>query len=216
MTTPTIGELRVLRVQAGLSVWQVGEAVGASGSTVSAWEVGRHQPSREKLQRYADAVGWEPEKSPRAVVNRGALPSAVGWQDRAACNGLSLALFFDSEREQPPAREVREERARQVCQRCPVLADCLAYATRRGEEGFWGGMTEGERKGERRRDNRQAPDQTPDATDTRHRALFEDSEELVNGQGYTVERAAERLGVKPGYLRKVRSEAQRQPAEVAS
>lgn len=50
----------------------------------------------------------------------------------------------------------------------------------------------------------------------RDQALFEDSEELVNGQGYTVERAAERLGVRPGYLRKVRSEARWHPAEVAS
>lgn len=144
-------------------------------------------------------------------MNRGAPTSGVDWQDRAACNGLPLALFFGSEREQPPAREVREERARRVCRRCPVLADCLAYAIRRGEEGFWGGMTEGERKGERRRDNRQ----TPDTTDTRHQTLFEDSEELVK-QGCTVQEAAERLGVRPGYLRRIRSEVQRQPAEVAS
>lgn len=134
----------------------------------------------------------------------------LDWQNRAACAGMPLELFFDSDRGQSAAREAREERARQVCRRCPVLADCLAYAIRRGEEGFWGGMTEGERKGERRRDDRQ----TPDATDTRHQTLFEDSEELVK-QGCTVQEAAERLGVRPGYLRRIRSEVQRQPAEVA-
>lgn len=46
-------------------------------------------------------------------------------------------------------------------------------------------------------------------------ALFEDSAELV-AQGYTVEQAAERLGVKAGYLRKIRSETQRRLAGVAS
>lgn len=143
-------------------------------------------------------------------MNRGAPTSGVDWQDRAACNGLPLALFFGSEKEQSPAREAREERARQVCGPCPVLADCRVYATRRGEEGFWGGMTEGERKGGRRRDNRQMLA----ATDTRHQTLFEDSEELVK-QGCTVQEAAERLGVRPGYLRRIRSEVQRQPAGVS-
>lgn len=133
----------------------------------------------------------------------------LDWQNRAACAGMPLELFFDSDRGQSAAREAREERARRVCRRCPVLADCLAYAIRRGEEGFWGGMNEGERKGGRRRDNRQ----TPAATDTRHQTLFEDSEELVK-QGCTVQEAAERLGVKPGYLRRIRSEVQRQLAGV--
>ncbi|MEV4181665.1 hypothetical protein AB0J28_09480 [Streptosporangium canum] len=49
----------------------------------------------------------------------------------------------------------------------------------------------------------------------RDEALFEDSAELV-AQGYTVEQAAERLGVKAGYLRRIRSETQRKLAAVAS
>lgn len=47
-------------------------------------------------------------------------------------------------------------------------------------------------------------------------ALFQNAEELVQGQGYTAERAAERLGVSPGYLRRVLSERRLKLVEAQS
>lgn len=61
------------------------------------------------------------------------------------------------------------------------------------------------------------PNAVPDLGQRTNRdiALFEDSEELV-AQGYTPEQVAGRLGVKPGYLRRIRSECRRLAEAVAS
>ena len=62
------------------------------------------------------------------------------WMDRAACRGCRTINFFPLESE-PSAPAV------EVCQRCEVSADCLAYAlNNRIVEGIWGGTTEGERR----------------------------------------------------------------------
>lgn len=42
-------KLQYLRKRSGLTVNEVGEAVGKSGKTVSAWEVGRGQPDADML-----------------------------------------------------------------------------------------------------------------------------------------------------------------------
>jgi hypothetical protein len=39
-----------------------------------------------------------------------------------------------------PATVVDAERAKAVCQACPLAASCLAVARRRGEWGVWGGQ----------------------------------------------------------------------------
>ena len=40
-----------------------------------------------------------------------------------------------------------QQQAKEVCQRCPVIAECLAEALdNRTEFGVWGGMTERERR----------------------------------------------------------------------
>jgi WhiB family redox-sensing transcriptional regulator len=81
----------------------------------------------------------------------------VGWQDRAACAGLDVVLFFGPDGERQPEREARERRAKAVCASCPVRAQCLDYAISRPEKyGVWGGLNEEERAAERRRRMRRA------------------------------------------------------------
>ncbi|WP_443029626.1 WhiB family transcriptional regulator [Spirillospora sp. NBC_01491] len=80
-----------------------------------------------------------------------------GWQDAAACRGKDLVLFFGREGERAAEREVRERKAKKICEGCPVRTDCLDYAVSRPEKhGTWGGLDEDERVAERRRRTRRA------------------------------------------------------------
>jgi WhiB family transcriptional regulator, redox-sensing transcriptional regulator len=76
----------------------------------------------------------------------------VSWQDSAACAGMDVLLFFGPDREPGPEREIREAKAKAVCQLCPVRVQCLNYALRNSiRHGIWGGLKEEERARERRR-----------------------------------------------------------------
>lgn len=63
-----------------------------------------------------------------------------GWEAHAACRGLDRARFFTN-----------DHRVKQVCARCPVSDDCLAFILRveseefRCRHGVFGGMTPKER-----------------------------------------------------------------------
>ena len=64
-----------------------------------------------------------------------------GWEDRAACKDMGPATFFD-----PSAVSI--DRARTICNRCPVWAGCLAEALTWPPEmdhGIRGGLTRRER-----------------------------------------------------------------------
>lgn len=70
------------------------------------------------------------------------------WQRRAACRGPHAAVFFP-----PPSFErkfeklAREERAKTICESCPVAGPCLEYAISIKEpHGIWGGLSEAERR----------------------------------------------------------------------
>jgi WhiB family redox-sensing transcriptional regulator len=70
------------------------------------------------------------------------------WHLQASCRGPEAQLFF------PPAvgerredRDLREARAKVICNACSVRADCLEFALRvREPHGIWGGLTESERR----------------------------------------------------------------------
>jgi WhiB family transcriptional regulator, redox-sensing transcriptional regulator len=80
-----------------------------------------------------------------------------GWQDRAACHGTDIVLFFGPDGERQPERDVRERKAKALCASCPVRMECLGYAVGRPEKyGTWGGLNEDERSAERRRRMRRA------------------------------------------------------------
>lgn len=49
--------LRLFREAAGLTIYEVGEKVGKSGKTVSAWENGRGQPDADMLLTLCDIYG---------------------------------------------------------------------------------------------------------------------------------------------------------------
>lgn len=66
------------------------------------------------------------------------------WMRDGACKGLTH-LFFPPAAERPQARERREAAAAAVCETCTVRAQCVAFARRNHEYGFWGGESEDER-----------------------------------------------------------------------
>ncbi|WP_259465860.1 WhiB family transcriptional regulator [Rhodococcus opacus] len=74
------------------------------------------------------------------------------WRARAACRDAELTVFFSPDDERGRARDRREARARQICQPCPVLAQCREHAFAVSEPyGVWGGTTEGDRRQHTRR-----------------------------------------------------------------
>jgi WhiB family redox-sensing transcriptional regulator len=70
------------------------------------------------------------------------------WQQHGLCRRLGSHLFFHPEGERGSARRARQEIAKAVCARCPVLTQCREHALRVAEPyGVWGGMSEDERAG---------------------------------------------------------------------
>ena len=68
------------------------------------------------------------------------------WQLEGLCRRENPDVFFHPEGERGPARSGREEAAKQVCARCPVVDPCRAHALAAREPyGVWGGMSESER-----------------------------------------------------------------------
>ncbi len=63
------------------------------------------------------------------------------WEENARCHQYDPEVFF-------APKASAERRAKAICARCPVMADCLSFALQaRMEFGVWGGMTWKERKG---------------------------------------------------------------------
>lgn len=76
----------------------------------------------------------------------------MSWEARAACAGVDGQVFFAPDGERPPERESREAKAKAICARCPVRAQCLDYALSNSiKHGIWGGLNQDERVRERRR-----------------------------------------------------------------
>lgn len=80
----------------------------------------------------------------------------LDWMTHAACKTADDRLFFAPDGEQAPERIIREEKAKRVCRRCPVMRDCAEYAVETWQRaGVWGGLTADEIANERRRRMRQ-------------------------------------------------------------
>jgi WhiB family redox-sensing transcriptional regulator len=68
------------------------------------------------------------------------------WRQSAACSGMDTSDFYPGDRERGPTLARRERRAKQVCARCPVIQECLAWALDAREPfGVWGGTSAKER-----------------------------------------------------------------------
>ena len=84
------------------------------------------------------------------------IEGAEPWRVEAACRTVDTALFFPSATWAGSRPHVGHgstvvdrqlEDAKSVCARCPVRADCLAYALAANEpEGVWGGTDPVERR----------------------------------------------------------------------
>jgi WhiB family redox-sensing transcriptional regulator len=65
------------------------------------------------------------------------------WQMRARCRGTDTSVFLPPDGERGRARWEREERAKQMCRDCPVIAQCRLHALTLLEPfGVWGGLSE--------------------------------------------------------------------------
>jgi WhiB family redox-sensing transcriptional regulator len=68
------------------------------------------------------------------------------WQLLAACRGQDVEIFYHSAGERRRYKAARINQAKQICQQCPVINDCKAWAlTTREPYGVWGGLSEDER-----------------------------------------------------------------------
>ena len=62
------------------------------------------------------------------------------WMLQARCRSLAPSEFF-------PSDGVGVDKARKICDQCPVRPECLEYAlTYRIDHGVWGGASERERR----------------------------------------------------------------------
>lgn len=76
----------------------------------------------------------------------GQVSESWGWQLYGACRGMDSDMFFQPDRERGRARAKREEWAKTLCRRCPVLEECRNHALSVREPfGVWGGLSVSER-----------------------------------------------------------------------
>jgi WhiB family redox-sensing transcriptional regulator len=72
--------------------------------------------------------------------------SVVDWRLLSACRVRDTAQFFGAVGEDGVATRGRQQRAKALCRRCPVRAQCAAHAlSHREPYGVWGGFTRRER-----------------------------------------------------------------------
>lgn len=85
-----------------------------------------------------------------AVVPSARVPArdeAGPWHSEAVCRRDEAGLFFAPSKEPTAARLAREEAAKRVCARCPVMVECREHALLQPEPyGVWGGLTAAERR----------------------------------------------------------------------
>jgi WhiB family transcriptional regulator, redox-sensing transcriptional regulator len=67
---------------------------------------------------------------------------APEWFRDAACRGQPISVFFPRPGE--PGEPYSD--AKQLCDRCPVRSECLAYALETNAVGFWGGTSRYQRE----------------------------------------------------------------------
>lgn len=72
----------------------------------------------------------------------------LDWRDRA-CIGMDSQIFFPCGSTGVALDQAEEAKA--VCQRCPVVTQCLEWAMETNQpDGVWGGMSADERRTLRR------------------------------------------------------------------
>ena len=92
------------------------------------------------------------------------------WQLQGACRGENSDVFYHPDGERGRARAQRENRAKAICNSCPVIDLCREHALQSAEPyGVWGGMSESERVVALRQRRRAAADAVVGGDHLRHR-----------------------------------------------
>lgn len=69
------------------------------------------------------------------------------WQYQGLCRDTDPELFFHPEGERGGTRRRRDQAAKEICARCPVIEQCREHALAvREPYGVWGGLSEDERE----------------------------------------------------------------------
>jgi WhiB family redox-sensing transcriptional regulator len=77
----------------------------------------------------------------------------MNWREQAACLTRDPEMFFPVGNTGSALRQIN--RAKSVCAKCPVTAECLRWALDASvDHGVWGGLSENERKSLKRRTSR--------------------------------------------------------------
>lgn len=84
------------------------------------------------------------------MVNTNRLPMPImesyDWQYEGLCRTVDPDAFFSPEAERGASKSRREEAAKALCDRCPVITECREHALSVQEPyGVWGGLSESER-----------------------------------------------------------------------
>ena len=105
----------------------------------------RFPPPAPRISRAsAHSRGFPGVRHRTATVSSLIFTGPLTWTGTAACRGQN-DLFFAPAGERPETRNVREAKARAVCNDCAVLTPCRQWAREHREYGFWGGESEEER-----------------------------------------------------------------------
>ena len=71
-------------------------------------------------------------------------PADEAWKDYANCAGTDTEAFFTSGDGKGDDRDTTM--LRRICGGCTVVNECLSYAIKYNQLGWWGNTTEAERK----------------------------------------------------------------------
>ncbi|MGH3309151.1 MAG: WhiB family transcriptional regulator [Streptomyces sp.] len=94
-------------------------------------------------------VHQSPQATPTIPAQRSAAreDETGPWHSEAVCRRDEAGLFFAPSKEPTAARLSREQAAKRVCARCPVMVECREHALVLPEPyGVWGGLTAAERR----------------------------------------------------------------------
>src|SRR3954451_17438138 len=119
---------------------QLRHPLPADRSATPAWQ----PPSRRQELPVLQPI--EPATDPAQPPGHPRDPGGP-WHSEAACRSDEAGLFFAPSKEPTAARLSREEAAKRVCARCPVMLECREHALLQPEPyGVWGGLTAAERR----------------------------------------------------------------------
>lgn len=151
MTAPTLDPGPLLRLKGDLSDQEFARIVGVTRRTVIRWRQGRDRHLQGvTAERAAVALGRHPSELWPEVTLDG------HWQKRAACRGADGNLFFPPmQAKGGPTPATFTAKAREICARCPVQAECLDWVLRNvrssDDHGTWASTNRNQRAAMRKR-----------------------------------------------------------------